>query len=47
MHVLWEFPTYRSCRLEFLEKLQEILGDSYSDLDTLSNLEKIPYVFTM
>ena len=43
MHVLWECPAYSSCRLEFLEKLQEILGDRYSDFDTLSNVEKTSY----
>ena len=31
-------------RLEFLEKLQKIVGDWYSDFDTLSNLEKTLYV---
>ena len=40
IHVLWECLAYSSCRLEFLEKLQEILGDRYSDFDTRSNLEK-------
>ena len=27
IHVLWEFPVYSSCRLESLDKFQEILGD--------------------
>ena len=34
MHVLWECAAYSSRRLEFLEKLQEILGDSCSELVT-------------
>ena len=29
MYVLCECPAYSSCRLEFLEKPQEILGDRY------------------
>ena len=37
-------PIYSSCRLDFLEKFQEMLGDQYSDFDTLSNLEKTLYV---
>ena len=44
MHALWECPAYSSCRLEFLEKLQEILGETCSDFDTLSNLEKTSYI---
>ena len=27
VHVLWECPAYSNCRLTFLEKLQELLGD--------------------
>ena len=44
IHVLWDCPAYSSCRLEFLEKLQQILGYRYCDFDTLSNLEKTSYV---
>ena len=29
-----------SCRLMFLEKLQELLEDNYSSFDLLNNLEK-------
>ena len=28
VHVLWECPTYSNCRLTFLKKLQELLGDT-------------------
>ena len=40
VHVLWECTTYSSSRASFTEKLQELLGDSYTDLDLLSNVEK-------
>ena len=43
MYVLWESLTYRSCRLEILEKLLEI--GINSDFDTLGNLEKISYMY--
>ena len=42
--MLWECPAYSSCRLMFLEKLQELLGDNYSTFDLLNNLEKTSYV---
>ena len=35
---------YGSYILMFLEKLQELLGDNYSNLDSLNNLEKTSYV---
>ena len=44
VHVLWECPVYGSCRLMFSEKLQELLGDKYSNFDSLNNLEKTSYV---
>ena len=44
VHVLWECPAYSSCRLMFLEKLQELLGDDYSSFDSLNNLERTSYV---
>ena len=31
---------YSSSRASFTEKLQELLGDSYTDFDLLSNVEK-------
>ena len=37
------FCLFSSCRLEFMEKSQEILEDRYSDFDTFSNLEKTSY----
>ena len=39
--MLWECPAYSNCRLIFLEKLQELLGDNF---DLLSYLEKTSYV---
>ena len=44
VHVLWECPAYSNCRLTFLKKLQELLGDKYSDFDSLNYLEKTSYV---
>ena len=44
VHVLWECPAYSNCRLTFLKKLQELLGDKYIDLDSLNYLEKTSYV---
>ena len=44
VHVLWECTTYSSSRTSFMEKLQELLGDSYTDFDLLSNVEKTSYV---
>ena len=41
LHVLWECPAYSNCRLTFLKKLQELLGDKYIDFDSL---EKTSYV---
>ena len=41
VHVLWECTAYRA---SFTEKLQELLGDSYTDFDLLSNVEKTSYV---
>ena len=31
MHVLWKCPAYSSSRLIFLEKLQGMLGDRYTE----------------
>ena len=33
-------PIIANCRLTFLEKLQELLGDKYIDFDSLNYLEK-------
>ena len=44
VHVLWECPAYSNCRLTFLEKLQELLGDKYIDFDSLNYLQKTSYV---
>ena len=44
VHVLWECPAYSNCRLMFLKKLQELLGDKYIDFDSLNYLEKTSYV---
>ena len=44
VHVLWECPACSNCRLTFLEKLQELLGDKYIDFDSLNYLEKTSYV---
>ena len=44
VHVLWECPAYSNCRLTFLKKLQELLGDKYIDFDSLNYLEKTSYV---
>ena len=35
---------YSNCRLTFLKKLQELLGDKYIDFDLLNYLEKTSYV---
>ena len=40
----WECPTYSNCRLMFLKKLQELLGDKYIDFDSLNYLEKTSYI---
>ena len=44
VHVLWECTAYSSSRASFIEKLQELLGDSYANFDLLSNIEKTSYV---
>ena len=44
VHVLWECTAYSSSRASFMEKLQELLGDSYADFDLLSNVEKTSYM---
>ena len=44
VHVLWECPAYSNCRLTFLKKLQELLGDKYIDFDSLNYLDKTSYV---
>ena len=44
VHVLWECTAYSSSRASFTEKLQELLGDIYADIDLLSNVEKTSYV---
>ena len=44
VHVLWECTAYSSSRASFREKLQELLGDSYTNFDLLSNVEKTSYV---
>ena len=44
VHVLWECTAYCGSRASFTEKLQELLGDSYTDFDLLSNVEKSSYV---
>ena len=35
VHVLWECTAYNSSRASFMEKLQELLGDSFADFDLL------------
>ena len=40
--VLWECSVYSSCRLECLEKL---LGEKYSDFDTLRNLSLLKVLY--
>ena len=42
VHVLWECPAYSNCRLTFLEKLQELLGDM--DVNLFNYLQKTSYV---
>ena len=44
VHVLWECTACSSSRASFTERLQELLGDSYTDFDLLSNVEKTSYV---
>ena len=44
VHVLWECTAYSSSGASFMEKLQELLGDSYADFDLLSDVEKTSYV---
>ena len=39
--MLWECTAYSSCRASFTEKLQELLGDSCEDFDTV---EETSYV---
>ena len=39
VHVLWECSAYSNCRLTFLEKLQELLGDM-----DVNYLQKTSYV---
>ena len=41
VHVLWECD---SCRMLFVEKLRELLGDGYRDFVMLNNVEKTAYV---
>ena len=43
--MLWECTAYSSSsRASFTGKLQELLGDSYADLELLSNVEKTSYI---
>ena len=44
VHMLWECTAYSSSRTSFMEKLQELLEDSYADFKLLSNVEKTSYV---
>ena len=41
--MLWESTAYSSSRASFTEKLQELLGDSYTDFDLLINVQKTSY----
>ena len=43
-HVLWECFVYSNIRNNFMAKLNEILGDKYSDFVVLSNIEKTAFV---
>ena len=43
-HVLWECFAYSNIRNNFMAKLNEILGDKYSDFVVLSNIEKTAFV---
>ena len=42
--MLWECTAYSSSRANFIEKLQELLGDINADFDLLSNVEKTSHV---
>ena len=44
VHVFWECPAYSNCRLTYLKKLQELLGDKYIDFDSFNYLENTLYV---
>ena len=37
VHVLWECPTYSSCRVGFRAKFKELIGDSFEQLSDVDN----------
>ena len=44
VHVLWERSAYGNIRVIFVEKLWELWGDRYVNLDKLNSIEKTAYV---
>ena len=44
VHVLLECSAYSSSRASFLLKLEELLGDRYTDFEALNSVEKTSYV---
>ena len=44
VHVLWESLAYSSSRASFMLKLEELLGDRYTDFEVLNSVEKASYV---
>ena len=44
VHVLWECSAYSNIRGTFVEKLRELLGNGYAELDKLNGIEKTAYV---
>ena len=43
-HVLWECPAYWDIRVNFLQSLEDSLGDKYEHFKTLDSLEKSAFV---
>ena len=43
-HMLWECSTYSNTRVNFIQKLQELLEDNNEDFESLKNVEKSSYV---
>ena len=44
VHVLWECSAYSNIRGTFVEKIKELLGNGYAELDKLNSIEKTAYV---
>ena len=44
VHALWECPTYKDSREEFMIKLRSTLGEAFKEFEALDNIKRASFV---